>query len=146
MKNPGRLLRFLMVEDNEDHAELIRRNFSENGVTNPLDHARDGEEAMKFLRKQPPYTDAQTPDVILLDLNLPKISGHEVLDAVKQDPALKKIPIIILSTSSTEKDRQMAYDLGANSFVVKPVDFEEFRKSIKELKFYWGFYNSPAGG
>ena len=136
-----RLVTFLMVEDDDNHAELIRRSFEENGLANPLCHAVDGKDALMRLKREAPYENEELPDVILLDLNLPKISGHELLKEIKADDTLKDIPVIILSTSGTQRDKDLAYSNGANSYVVKPVGFEEFKDAILELKLYWGVLN-----
>lgn len=139
------LVRFLMIEDDENHAELIRRNFENNGLSNPISHATDGKEALKRLKKEAPFENEERPDVILLDLNLPKISGHELLKIIKSDHNLKDIPVIILSTSGTQRDKDTAYANGANSYVVKPVGFDEFKTAIRELKLYWGVLNESPG-
>ncbi|MBK7404130.1 MAG: response regulator [Phycisphaerales bacterium] len=141
-----RPVRFLLIEDDEDHAFLIRRAMQENRVTNALDHVADGEAALRFLRKSEPYEHAKRPDVILLDLNLPKLDGQEVLNAIKADAELNTIPVVVLTTSSAEADRVRAYSSGVNSYVVKPVDFLQFRRAIQDLQMYWAVLNEPAMG
>lgn len=141
---PDNIVRFLLVEDDEDHAELVRRAMRDNRVTNEIIHVRDGEAAMKFLRKQAPYEAARRPDVILLDLNLPRMSGHEVLAALKTERDLKSIPVIALTTSSAESDRNKAYSANVNSYLVKPLDFDTFRKMIRDVQMYWSMWNKPS--
>lgn len=140
----ARLLRFLLVEDDDSHALITMRTLRQNRVLNKVDRVSDGEEALRYVRGQPPFEDKLRPDVILLDLKLPKIDGHEVLAAVKEDPELRCIPVVILTTSSAEIDRAKAYEHYANSYVVKPVDFERFRQMVSELSLYWGVWNEPG--
>lgn len=138
------LARFLLVEDDPDHADLIVRALADQRVSNQFDHVTDGEAAIKFLRKEPPYENASRPDVVLLDLNLPKVNGHEVLRAIKDDPDLKAIPVVVLTTSAAEADRAKAYQNYANSYLSKPIDFSQFHEMIKDLKMYWGVWNLPG--
>lgn len=139
-----RLVHFLLVEDDDDHATLVERALRENRVMNSLHRARDGEEAMQYL-KGSDGKDSPRPDVILLDLNLPRKSGHEVLVEVKNDPSLRTIPIVVLTTSQAEADRERAYNSHANSYLVKPLDFSCFRELIHDLKLYWAIWNEPPG-
>lgn len=143
MKERGRLIRFLLIEDDENHAELVRRNLDRDRIQNTLDRVGDGEEALAFLRKEPPYEDAERPDVILLDLKLPKKNGLEVLKDIKADESLHSIPVVVVTTSEAENDRQRAYELQANSYVMKPIDFEQFRRMVRDLSLYWGVWNQP---
>lgn len=143
MKENGRLIRFLLIEDDENHAELVRRNLDRDRIQNTLDRVGDGEEALAFLRKEPPYEDAERPDVILLDLKLPKRNGLEVLKDIKADESLHSIPVVVVTTSEAENDRQRAYELQANSYVMKPIDFEQFRRMVRDLSLYWGVWNQP---
>lgn len=138
------LVRFLLVEDEDDHAEIVLRTLTQNRIGNGIERVRDGAEALAFLRKEGEFADRQRPDVILLDLKLPKVDGHEVLAEVKQDPALLKIPVVVLTTSDAETDRAKAYEHHANSYLVKPVDFERFRQMVADLSLYWGVWNRPA--
>ena len=135
--------RFLLVEDDRSHADLVMLSMEENGVTNPVEHVSDGAEAMAFLRREGRYADAERPDVVLLDLNLPKLSGHEVLEQIKSDPELHEIPVVILTTSASETDRARAYAKHVNSFLTKPVDFEQFRQMVRDLRMYWTVWNQP---
>ena len=139
----GKLFHFLLVEDDDDHAEIVRRTLLHNRVSNTVDRVADGEEALSYLRQEPPYDDRPRPDVILLDLKLPKLNGHEVLTAVKNEPSLRTIPTVVLTTSEAESDRHRAYDNHANSYLVKPVDFQRFRQMVDDLNLYWGLWNSP---
>ena len=141
-----RMLRFLLAEDDDDHAELILRNLKRNRVGNVVDHVRDGVEALDFLYRRGPYAGRLRPDVLLLDLNMPRLGGHEVLVTIKQDPNLCCIPAVILTTSDAESDRLRAYRHHANSYLVKPLDFAQFSKMVDELSLYWGIWNRPAEG
>jgi len=139
----GHLLRFLLVEDNADHAHLVQRSFQQARVANTLDHVWDGEQAIQYLKQTPPFDKITRPDILLLDLNLPKISGLEVLATIKQDNTLRNIPVVVLTTSDTDRDRSAAYSAGANSFLTKPVDFDVFCKMVADLNLYWGVWNQP---
>ncbi|MFQ5412628.1 MAG: response regulator [Phycisphaerae bacterium] len=138
-------IHFLLVEDDEDHAELIKMALAENRVVNTIDWVRDGEEALAFLRRHGPYADKTLPDVILLDLRIPKIDGITVLAKLKADDELRNIPVVVLTTSRADVDRARAYSNHANSFVTKPVDFEKFHQMIKDLGMYWSVWNQKPG-
>lgn len=127
----------LLVEDNPGDARLTVEALKEAKVSNGLYIVEDGIQAMEFLHKEGKYADAPTPDLILLDLNLPRMSGQEVLAEIKEDPVLHSIPVIVLTTSQAEKDVLSAYDLHANCYVVKPINFEQFLESIKHMKDFW---------
>ncbi len=138
--------RFASVVDDvadDTHAHLVTRSLARARVSNEVHRARDGEEALAFLRREGEFADAPRPDVVLLDLQLPKLDGHEVLATIKQDHDLMRIPVVIMTTSDAERDREQAYELHANSYVVKPVDFERFRQLVEELSLYWGVWNEP---
>jgi CheY-like chemotaxis protein len=139
----GRLFHFLLVEDDDDHAAIVLRTLQRNRVSNTVDRVADGEQALHYLRQQPPYVGRPRPDVILLDLKLPKLDGHEVLAAIKAEPALRSIPTVVLTTSDAEIDRLRAYSNHANSYLVKPVDFQRFRQMVEDLNLYWGVWNQP---
>jgi CheY-like chemotaxis protein len=143
---PDRLVHFLLIEDDDGHAELVQRSLHKERVQNTLDRVKDGAAAISYLRNEPPYEDAHRPDVVLLDLKLPKVDGHEVLRIIKADPAMQSIPVVVLTTSDAEADREQAYALNANSYLVKPIDFDQFRRIVKDLSLYWGVWNrgSPA--
>jgi len=132
----------LLVEDNADHVELIVKALRNNNVLNEVHVAISGEEAMDFLYQRGAYVDAARPGLILLDIKLPGMDGIEFLRRIKADPKLKLIPVVVLTTSGSEKEIAESYNCGANSYIVKPVDFEHFAKVIKELKLYWMVVNS----
>ena len=140
----GAPLNILLVEDNPDHAELIKRNFVDFHLANRLWHVEDGEAAIDYLHGENAYTDRAEyplPQLILLDLRLPRIDGLEVLKRVKTHPSLKVIPVVILTTSDAELDLAMAYEHNANSYLTKPVGFENFSKLLNDLGFYWLAWN-----
>ena len=127
----------LLVEDNEGDVGLVEEVFEEAKIRNVIHVAEDGEEAMLFLNKESPYKDAPTPDIILLDLNLPQKDGREVLEEIKTDENLKRIPVVILTTSKAEEDIVKSYDLHANSYITKPVDFDQFIRVVKSIEDFW---------
>ncbi len=130
-------LEILLVEDNEGDIRLTIEAFKEVKIRNHVKVVRDGEEALDYLRKQGNYADAFLPDIILLDINLPKIDGKEVLATMKNDPLLKTIPVIMLTTSSSYLDVQESYANHANCYVVKPVDLNKFMAVIRSIEDYW---------
>ncbi|MES2769378.1 MAG: response regulator [Bdellovibrionota bacterium] len=136
-----RLITFLLVEDDDDHAQLVIRGLENNRITNKIDRVRDGAEALDYLFCRDKYKEKVAPDIILLDLKLPKIDGHEVLRKIKMDSRLKVIPVVVLTTSAAESDRARAYQEHANSYLVKPLDFNSFRKMAEDLNLYWGVWN-----
>jgi len=127
----------LLVEDNPGDVRLTREALKEGKVRNNLSVAPDGVEALAFLRRQGKYADAPRPDVILLDLNLPKKDGREVLEEVKADPALRSIPVVILTSSDAERDIVRAYSLHANCYITKPVDLDQFITVVKSIEDFW---------
>ena len=133
----GRAVEILLVEDNPGDVRLTLEAFKENKLHNHLHVVGDGEEAMAFLRRESQYADAPRPDLILLDLNLPKKDGREVLAELKGDPDLKRIPVVILTVSAAEEDVLRTYDLHANCYVTKPVDLDEFIKVVKTIEDFW---------
>lgn len=139
----------LLVEDDPAHAELIKRSFDSQRVPHRIIHVTHGEAALDYLFRRGVYGDARQsprPHIILLDLRLPRISGFDVLEEIKADVDLRTIPVIVLTTSQVKDDAIKAYRLYANSFVVKPVDFEKFMSLIKELGSYWlhwNYYGKP---
>jgi CheY-like chemotaxis protein len=133
----GRPVEILLVEDNEGDIGLVEEVFEEGRINNNLSVAEDGEEAMMFLHKEGQFTNATRPDLILLDLNLPGKDGREVLKEVKVDDDLKKIPVVVLTTSKAEEDILKSYDLHANSYITKPVDFDQFINVIKSIESFW---------
>lgn len=133
----AQLIEVLLVEDNAGDIRLAQEALREGRVCNRLSIVRDGVEALAFLRREGTYGDAPRPDIILLDLNLPKKSGFEVLAEVKADPDLRRIPIVVLTTSEAEQDIIRSYDLHANCYITKPVDFEQVITAMREVNGFW---------
>lgn len=130
----------LLVEDNIDEANLAIRELKKNNLANNLLHLKDGEEAINYLFGLNEYQGrnlSNVPKLILLDLKMPKVSGHEVLKRIRSNENTKKIPVVVLTSSQEEKDITEAYDLGVNSYIVKPIDFKNFSDAIKEIGLYW---------
>lgn len=137
----------LLVEDNPQDADLARRALKKKNLANHLHWVEDGEEALDFLFCRGSYADrsqSRNPRVVLLDLKLPKIDGLEVLQAIKSDESTKSIPVVIVTSSRQDPDIARAYALGANSYVVKPIDFDQFADSMANLGYYWLLINQPA--
>ena len=132
-----RPVEILLVEDNPTEVYLTRSALEDAEIGNRLSVVHDGEEAMQFLRREGRFGDAPTPDLILLDLNLPKKDGREVLAEVKGDPELRQIPVIVLTTSGHDEDIERAYALHANSYIRKPVDFDQFAGVIRGIDRFW---------
>lgn len=140
----GEPLTILLVEDNDAHAELVMRSFEDHRVVNRLLHVADGEAALDYLKRRGDYADpavSPTPHLILLDLRLPKFDGLELLEKIRRDDGIGPIPVVILTTSQAEEDVAKAYKLHANSYVVKPVDFNKFEQLMDDLGFYWMAWN-----
>ena len=133
----GRPVEILLVEDNPGDVRLTIEALKEGKVRNNLHVARDGMEALEFLRRQGKHKDAVKPDLILLDLNLPRRDGREVLAEIKNDPELKTIPVVVLTTSSAEADILKSYKLHANCYITKPVDLEQFVNVVKSIDDFW---------
>ena len=136
----------LLVEDNPTDLELALRVFKKHQLAYRIEVARDGAEALDFLFGTGPHADRgsiQIPKVILLDLKLPKIGGLEVLRRIKGDPRTRTIPVVVLTSSREEKDLMESYHLGVNSYIVKPVDFDQFSNCLKEIGMYWLLSNAP---
>ena len=133
----GRPVEFLLAEDNPGDVRLTKEALRESKISNNLNVVPDGVEAMAFLRREGKYFDAPRPDVILLDLNLPKKDGREVLAEVKADPHLRLIPVVIITSSEAEQDVLRTYELHANCYVTKPVDLEQFIKVIQSIETFW---------
>ncbi len=134
----------LIVEDNKNDAEMALRAFNKNNLTNNIFVVGDGEEALNFIYAKGKFKsrkDSANPKIILLDLKLPKISGLEVLRKIKSDPEKKMIPVIVLTSSKEESDIVESYKLGVNSYIVKPVEFDKFVDSVRDLGFYWLLLN-----
>jgi len=128
-----RPIEVLLVEDDEGDVLMTREALDEGKVFNRLSVVGDGVEAIAYLRREQPYADATRPDLVLLDLNLPKRDGRQVLEEVKADPDLRRIPIVVLTTSEAEEDVLRSYDLHANAYVTKPVDFDRFVEVIRQI-------------
>jgi chemotaxis family two-component system response regulator Rcp1 len=135
--NGGRAVEILLVEDNLGDIRLTREALKECKVHNNLHVVTDGHEALAFLRREGPYASKPRPDLVLLDLNLPKKNGRSVLAEIKSDPALKRIPVVILTTSQAEEDILRAYELNVNCYVTKPVDLDQFVKVVKSIEDFW---------
>ncbi len=133
------LIDILLVEDNPGDVRLTEIAFRKGKIANKLHVVRDGVEGMEFLKMEGSFGDVPRPDLILLDLNLPKKTGHEVLREIKSDDDLKRIPVVVLTTSDAEADILEAYNLGGNSYITKPVDMESFMKVISALEDFWFF-------
>jgi two-component system response regulator len=140
------VLEVLLVEDDPDDLELTLHALKEAGITNPIRIARDGEEALDYVFSRGPYAGTDSPGLrlILLDLKLPKVDGLEVLRRIKEDPRTKGIPVVVLTSSKEERDLVAGYRLGANSYIQKPVDFEQFQNTVREAGFYWLMVNQLA--
>jgi CheY-like chemotaxis protein len=140
MRRKGRPIIILMADDDADDRELTRCALKESRVVNDLHEVGDGEELMDYLHRRGQYsgsTEAPRPDVILLDLNMPKKTGREALAEIKSDPTLRQIPVVVLTTSRAEEEIYRSYDLGANSFIAKPVSFNGLVEAMKSLGRYW---------
>lgn len=129
----GIMIQILLVEDDPGDVLITREAFADNKVRNELSVVSDGEAAMAFLRRENGFASAPRPDLILLDLNLPRKAGHEVLAEIKSDPDLQRIPVVVLTTSDAEEDILRSYDLHANAYVTKPVDFECFLNVVRQI-------------
>lgn len=133
----GKVVEILLVEDNPGDAELARTALDDSKFRNHLYHVEDGEKAMAFLRKQKTFKDMPRPDLILLDLNLPRKDGREVLAEIKADNNLKRIPVVILTTSKAEEDILKSYNLHANCYITKPIDLDQFLRVVKSIEDFW---------
>lgn len=133
----GRAIEILLVEDNPGDVDLTREMIENSKVRNVMNHVSDGVEALAYLRRQRPYTKATRPDLILLDLNLPRKDGREVLADIKQDNRLKDIPVVVLTTSEAESDVLRSYQLHANCYISKPVNLAKFASIIRSIEDFW---------
>ncbi|WP_226389224.1 response regulator [Penaeicola halotolerans] len=130
-------IHILLVEDNEGDLLLTTEALNEGKITNQISIVRDGSEALRFLKKEAEYNDASLPDLILLDVNLPKLNGHEVLKAIKTDDKLKTIPVIMLTTSSSESDIIKSYENYANCYISKPIEVQDFMDVVTSIENFW---------
>lgn len=133
----GNMIDILLVEDNEGDARLAIESMRDSKIRNALHHVRDGEDAMALLRRQGVHAGAPRPDLILLDLNLPRKDGREVLAEIKADPDLRRIPVVILTASSADEDIVKAYDLHANCYITKPIHLDQFLKVVRSIEDFW---------
>jgi CheY-like chemotaxis protein len=132
----------LLVEDSQDDIELTLRAFKKNNLGNNVHIARDGAEALEFLRRVE-RGEAPHPGLILLDIKLPKVDGIEVLRYIKSSRSLRRIPVVMLTTSKNDRDIKTCYDLGANSYIVKPISFKDFMETVRNIQLYWIVTNQP---
>lgn len=130
-------IEILLVEDNPGDVRLTQEALKEHKIVNSLQVAKDGVEAINFLRREGEHVDAVRPDLILLDLNLPKMDGREVLTEIKKDDDLRRIPVVVLTTSRAEEDIIRTYDCHANCYITKPVDFDQFINVVKSIEDFW---------
>lgn len=137
MNNTEKPIHILLVEDNPGDMRLTVEALKEGKVRNEMSWAKDGVEALDFLYRRGSFADAEMPDLILLDLNLPKKNGREVLEEIKNDPKLKAIPVVVLTTSRAEEDILRSYELHANCYIIKPVDLDKFMAVIKAIDHFW---------
>ena len=133
----GRPVEFLLVEDNPGDVRLTKEALRDSKVRNNLNVLGDGISALAFLRREPPYENAPRPDIILLDLNLPRMDGREVLSTIKADPRLRRIPVVVITSSEAEQDILRTYDLHVNCYVTKPVDLDQFIKVVQSIETFW---------
>jgi CheY-like chemotaxis protein len=133
----GSPIEILLIEDNPADVRLTREALKEGKVRNTLSVVQDGVEALRFLRREGPHALASRPDLILLDLNLPRKDGREVLAVIKEDADLRRIPVVILTTSSAEQDILRTYNLHANCYITKPLDMDQFIKVVKSIEDFW---------
>jgi CheY-like chemotaxis protein len=141
----GEPILVMLVEDNIDHAELVIRTLEDHRIENKIHHFSDGQSALDYLLRRGNFTEPESsprPHLILLDLRLPRVDGLEVLQAIKDDEELKSIPVVVLTTSEAERDVARAYHNHVNSYLVKPVGFDEFSKLMNDLGFYWLGWNT----
>ncbi len=137
--------RILLVEDNPNDVELTIEALGEHNIANMVDVVRDGEEALDYLYRRGQFKSRPNgnPAVVLLDLKLPKVNGHEVLRTIRSDERLKLLPVVVLTSSREEQDLTESYKLGANAYVVKPVNFQQFMEAVKKLGIFWAIINEP---
>ena len=137
-------INLLLVEDNDAHADLVKRSFEQHGIATAIHHVADGQKALDYIFNEGEYSDSKqypSPQCILLDLRLPKVDGLEVLRRIKTNPGTQRIPVVVLTTSSADKDIAMSYEYQANSYVVKPMDFARFEDLMETIGSYWLDWN-----
>ncbi|WP_156660524.1 response regulator [Mycobacterium sp. 852002-10029_SCH5224772] len=146
MMTEGRVVDILLVEDDPGDELITREAFEHNKLKNRLHVAHDGEEGLNYLYRRGEFADAPRPDLILLDLNLPKYDGRQLLEKIKSDPELAQIPVVVLTTSSAEEDILKSYKLHANAYVTKPVDLDQFMKAVRQIdEFFVQVVRLPTG-
>ena len=146
MTSAGRAIEILLVEDDPGDELITREAFEHNKLKNNLHVAHDGEEGLNFLCRRGQFEDAPRPDLILLDLNLPKYDGRQLLEKIKSDPDLSRIPVVVLTTSSAEEDILRSYELHANAYVTKPVDLDQFISAVRQIdEFFLQVVRLPQG-
>ena len=133
----SQVVEILLVEDNEGDIRLTREALKEGRIRNRLNVVSDGEQALRFLRREQEFAGMPRPDLVLLDLNLPRLDGREVLAAIKKDPDLKQIPVVVLTSSRADEDLLKAYDSHANCYISKPIGFEDFMQVIRSIENFW---------
>jgi two-component system response regulator len=126
-----------MAEDNPDDVLITKRAWKKGMIKNELHVVKDGEEALDFLYRRGNFSDAPRPCLMLLDLKMPKMDGFQVLETIKKDPSLKKLPVVVLTTSNRDRDIERAYELGCNSYITKPVGFDNFLKAVIDIQRFW---------
>ena len=136
-RESARPVEILLVEDNPGDVDLTLEALEEARVRNTVEVVEDGVEALRYLRKEGRFADVRRPDLILLDLNLPKKDGRQVLDEIKEDPSLRRIPVVVLTTSDSEKDVLDSYERHAAAYIVKPVNFEQFAEVVRSIEGFW---------
>ena len=142
--DPSALVEILLVEDDPGDVLMTREALEESKLLHHLEVIDNGESAVQYLKREGPYEDAPRPDLIILDLNLPRLDGREVLQYVKTDPNLRQIPCVVLTTSDAEEDVMRSYDLHANAYVTKPVDFDAFTKVVRQIdEFFFTIVRLP---
>lgn len=144
MSTSNELTRILLVEDNQDHAELVQRSLEDVEWRHSITHVKDGEEALDYLLRRGRYADpaaSPRPDVVFLDLRLPRVDGLEVLRQVKEQPELREIPVVVLTTSDADRDLVDAYQRNVNAYVVKPVEFAELEQMLRDAGAFWLAWN-----
>lgn len=148
-----RCIQILLVEDNEDDVVIIKEVFKTAKLVHIANVVYDGQEALSYLRQEGPYQHCSRPDLLILDINMPKTNGWEVLEEIKRDPKLRSLPVVMLTSSEQDQDILRAYDHGACTYIVKPITYQSFMEIAKTFSFYWGLYakvplraDHPAGG
>ena len=141
-----RTTHFLLVEDDDDQANLFQMSMNRLGSSLSVTRLRNGEEALSYLKQEHPYEDAERPDLVLLDLNMPRMSGHDVIAEMNKYPELSVIPVVIVTSSDDDSDRKRAYAAHASGYVVKPIEFGKFQCMVNDIEDFWAQWNRPCPG